>query len=100
MKPKQLRVIKCPVCGYEYLPAEIYLPNEFLGKPRDIVRDINGKILGFSGVKMNDTESYRCDNCNTLFNVVFTTYFNSKEAVTPDEHVTKLSKDKLFLRES
>ena len=100
MKPKQLRVIKCPYCDYEYLPAEIYLPNEFLGKPTNIVRDEKGKILGFDGIKMNDSESYKCDNCNTLFDVVSTTYFTSKLTISSDEYVTKLTKEKLFLQES
>ena len=100
MKPKQLRVIKCPYCDYEYLPAEIYMPDEFLGKPKNIVRDINGKILGFDGIKMDDSATYRCDNCDTSFNVVSTTYFTSKLTISSDEYVTKLTKDKLFLRES
>ena len=59
MKPKQLRVIKCPTCGYEYLPAEIYMPNDFLGKPNNLMRDEHGKIIGFNGIKMNDTETYK-----------------------------------------
>ena len=27
---KDLVVVKCPVCGQEYLPSEIFLPNDFL----------------------------------------------------------------------
>jgi rubredoxin len=101
MKPKQLRVIKCPVCEYEYLPAEIYMPNDFLGKPDTVIRDENGKILGFTGLKMNDTESYKCDNCDNLFEVVSTTYFSSKTTgSSSDGYVTKLNKDKFFLQES
>ena len=101
MKPKQLRIIKCPTCGQEYLPAEIYLPNEFLGKPKNIMKDINGKILGFDGIKMNDTESYKCDRCDTMFEVVSTTYFNSKPiGKALDGYVTKLSSDKFTLQES
>jgi DNA-directed RNA polymerase subunit RPC12/RpoP len=100
MKPKQLRIIKCPTCGYEYLPAEIYLPNEFLGKPKTIMKDISGKIIGFDGIKMNDTETYKCDNCDTMFEVVSTTYFNSKPiGNSSEEYVTKLSTDKFILQE-
>ncbi len=100
MKPKQLRVIKCPTCGYEYLPAEIYLPNEFLGKPKAIMKTISGKIIGFDGIKMNDTETYKCDNCDTLFEVVSTTYFTSKPiGQSSENYVTKLSDDKLILQE-
>lgn len=101
MKPKQLRIIKCPNCGTEYLPAEIYYPNVFLGKPLNIVRSVDGKILGFDGNSMNDTETYKCDNCNSLFEVVSTTNFTSKLVEgTSEEYVTKLNKNKLFLEES
>ena len=101
MKPKQLRVIKCSQCGYEYLPAEIYLPNEFLGKPKSVMKDVNGKIIGFDGIKMNDTETYKCDNCDTLFEVVSTTYFTTKPVgQSSDEYVTKLSSDKFTMAES
>lgn len=100
MKPKQLRVIKCPTCGYEYLPAEIYMPNEFLGKPKNIMRDENGKIIGFNGIKMNDTETYKCDHCDTLFEVVSTTNFVSKPVGDfTSQYVTKLSNVKFKLEE-
>ena len=38
-------IIKCPYCGYNYVPAEIMMPDDFLGKPENIVRDALGKIL-------------------------------------------------------
>ena len=91
MKPKQLRTIKCPTCGREYLPAEIFLPNEFLGKPKDIVKDSYGKIVGYSGNSMNDTETYRCDKCDTTFEVVSTTNFESRPVgENSPYYVTKL----------
>lgn len=100
MKPKLLRVIKCPTCGYEYLPAEIYLPNEFLGKPKNIMRTTEGKIIGFDGIKMNDTETYKCDNCLSSFEVVSTTNFVSKPTgETTPYYVTKLSTSKFQLEE-
>ena len=100
MKPKQLRTIKCPTCGYEYLPAEIYLPNEFLGKPKNIIRDANGKIIGFEGIKMNDTETYKCDNCLSSFEVVSTTNFVSKPiGETTPHYVTKLNTTRFQLEE-
>lgn len=100
MKPKQLRVIKCPHCDYEYLPAEIYLPNDFLGKPTNIMRDDYGKIIGYDGIKMNDTETYRCDNCDKMFEVVSTTNFASKIiGQHTEEYVTKLTSDKFIMQE-
>ena len=100
MKPKQLRIIKCPTCGYEYLPAEIFMPNEFLGKPKNIVKDSYGKIVGYEGIKMNDTEIYKCDSCNSSFEVVSTVNFVSKPLGESSPHyVTKLNKSKFQLEE-
>ena len=100
MKPKQQRIIRCPQCGCEYLPAEIYLPNEFLGKPKRIVKDYLGKILGFDGETMNDKETYKCDKCDTTFEVIATTNFITRPvgAATP-HYTTKLQKVSLFLDE-
>ena len=50
-------LIKCPHCNAEYLPAEIYYPDEFLGRPTDINKIHNtGKldyysIIGGYGVR-------------------------------------------------
>lgn len=100
MKPKQLRIIACPICGWEYLPAEIFLPNEFLGKPKDIVKDSYGKIIGYSGSSMNDSETYKCDNCNSTFEVVSTTNFVSKPmGGNSPQYVTKLNTTKFKLEE-
>ena len=100
MKPKQLRIIKCPMCGYEYLPGEIFIPNEFLGQPKDIVRDYTGKIIGFDGIKMNDTEHYMCDDCGCEFTIVATTNFQTYKD-HPDEgsYTTPLHMDSLFMEE-
>ena len=100
MKPKQLRIIKCPTCGYEYLPAEIFLPNEFLGKPKNIIKNSDGKIVGYEGIKMNDTELYRCDNCDCTFEIISTTNFISRPiGDSAPSHITKLSKEKFKLEE-
>lgn len=76
------------------------MPNEFLGKPKSISRNADGKIIGFEGVKMNDTETYRCDHCDTLFEVVSTTNFVSKPIGENSPHyVTKLNTSKFKLEE-
>jgi len=49
MKPRKFEIIECPHCGREYLPAEIFVPHPFFGRPRDIVRDVYGHILDFEG---------------------------------------------------
>ena len=61
--------IKCPHCGCEYLPAEIYFPNDFLGYPTNIIKDEKGEILGFNGEDMNTTETFICWNCEKSFSV-------------------------------
>lgn len=66
----QRPVIKCPHCGYEYLPGEIFMPNNFLGQPRHIVRDALGKILYEEYIEDKElvsTEKYVCDSCNKTF---------------------------------
>lgn len=69
MKQKPI-LIQCPNCGAEYLPAEIYLPNSFVGTPKTIDKDSSGKIIYFSGNNMNLIENYCCDYCKKDFKIV------------------------------
>ena len=69
MNTKRNELIICPKCHREYLPAEIFIPKAFFGNPNDIIRDVYGEILEFSGTGMDLNESYTCDTCNTTFNV-------------------------------
>lgn len=63
-------IIKCPVCGAEYLPAEIYIPDAFFGRPTDIEKDhITGAIRTYFGSAMDRNENYTCDYCNTPFSI-------------------------------
>ena len=66
---KDGNIIKCPICGQEYLPAEIFLPEELLGKPKDIVKTTDGKIDFFLGERPTLETTYNCDNCFTTFKV-------------------------------
>ena len=70
-------MIKCPKCGAQYLPAEIFLPNEFLGKPKTIFKDNNGIIEDYSGNSMDTEEEYICDYCDTPFNIYATVQFKT-----------------------
>lgn len=82
MRKRKFNTIKCPNCGREYLPAEIYVPFAFFGKPKMIVRDIDQSILDYMGSGLDVKERYICDSCNTTFDVVanisFKTYVNEK----------------------
>lgn len=58
-------IIKCPCCGYEYLPAEIFF--DILGKPKNIIRAVNGEIDYYAGDKACLEESFVCEKCDTQF---------------------------------
>ena len=63
------KTIVCPKCGTHYLPAEVFIPDEFFGHPQRIERGDDGKILDFVGNTLDLEESFTCENCNTIFYV-------------------------------
>ena len=78
---KVKQFIKCPHCGYEYLPCEIMMPGDFLGKPEDMpLRDALGKILHHSySEDPCQTESYICDGCGKQFIVEVSVSYKAKK---------------------
>ena len=38
-------LIKCPFCGAEYSPSEIFMPGELIGKADNVIKDPTGRIL-------------------------------------------------------
>lgn len=101
MREKKLEIIRCPHCNTEYLPAEIFLPNSFIGKPSNIVKDIAGKILDFSGNSMDTKESFICDRCGTTFKVRTQLQFFTeiKNDNFNEDYKTSLKKDLFTLSE-
>lgn len=102
MRNKKLEVIRCPKCDREYLPAEIYIPKHFIGKPQHISRDYQGKILDFIGDSMDLKETYTCDSCNTTFRVSAKVSFTTdiKDSIDfGSDYSTTLSEQKLTLLE-
>jgi predicted nucleic-acid-binding Zn-ribbon protein len=81
--------IKCPHCGCEYLPAEIYYPDSFLGKPTDIIRNKNGKIDFYSGSSCDLSEEFTCLNCGTTFSIQGNIVFTVKELGNNDEEMSE-----------
>lgn len=77
MSKKDIK-IKCPNCGAEYLPSEIFYPKYFFSDPKVIVKDSDGKILHYSGSNMQLKESYTCDYCLKDFDVTAKITFNSE----------------------
>ena len=75
------KIIKCPHCNCEYLPAEIYNPNYFLGRPKNIIRSQKGEMLGYEGIPMTLSENFQCERCNNSFEVFakISFYYNDEE---------------------
>ena len=85
------KIIKCPNCGYEYLPGEIFDPKHFLGQPKNIVRNKIGEVLGFEGIDHCPTEEFTCIMCDYQFNVTAKINF-----VTDEEKQEKYGQVALF----
>lgn len=67
---KAWTVIKCPHCGFEYVPAEIFMPGDLVGTPDSIVRDALGKTIYVDYIEDEQplsVEEYTCDNCGHTF---------------------------------
>ena len=95
-------LIRCPHCGTEYLPAEIFYPNHFLGKPSNIEKTSCGKVEFYDGQNMNLLEEYLCDKCNTTFAVRAQVTFSSRiieEKSFSKPYKTKIKKEKFTLEE-
>jgi transposase-like protein len=76
-------VIRCPHCGAEYLPGEIYMPGALIGKPDDIVKDSLGRIL-YEDYSTPDkepdmVEHFTCEYCDKPFIVEATTTYRTRE---------------------
>jgi sarcosine oxidase delta subunit len=75
-------VIKCPHCQAQYLPAEIYMPGAFLGRPEDLVKDSFGKILYEDYREGNEPEMiehFICEYCDKPFVIEATITYKSME---------------------
>ena len=103
MKTRKFEIIQCPKCGREYLPAEIFIPSAFFGKPQDVVRDVYGRILDYEGTSVDTIETYTCDKCSTLFQVRAKMTFvveNTTLGSIDEEYTSPLYKNTLFLDEN
>lgn len=102
MKPRKFEIIKCPKCGYEYLPCELFVPKYFFGKPTKINRDFEGQIFDYEGPSVDLNETYTCDKCNTTFKIVTRMLFITEPDKLDnfdEEYVSPLQKNVLFLEE-
>ena len=94
MKVRKFEIVECPNCGYEYLPSEIFIPKYYFGKPYNIERTEDGKLLSYEGTSVDLFETYKCDKCNKEFRVVSKLQLTT-ELTFPgsfdEEYVTKLN---------
>lgn len=102
MKTRKFEIIECPRCARQYLPAEIFVPKAFFGKPYDIVRDLYGQILDYEGTSVDLFETYTCDGCNTIFRVRAKMQFITETTLLEnfdEEYSAPVYKNTLFLTE-
>lgn len=76
-------ILKCPHCGREYLPGEIFCPGELIGKSKSIIRDALGKKIIYLEYEKDEepcfTEKFVCEECGKEFIVEATLSFKTKE---------------------
>ena len=101
MKDLKIDKIKCPNCGAEYLPSEIFYPNDFLGKPNHIYKTVDGEILDIDGPAQKFNEEFICDYCNKPLNICVEHSYNVTVNIAKDldDFVTPLYGDRLILKE-
>lgn len=96
-----MKKIICPVCKAEYTAREIYIPKSFFGTIDNVEKDMNGKIIDYTGTDMDLNESYRCDYCNSKFHVYANINFkcDSKATDFSKKYSTKLNRPQLKFKE-
>ena len=94
---KNIPIIRCPICGQEYLPSEIYIPSSFFGNPGEIMKNSAGKIEFYTGKDMDLKEEYICDNCKTKLKISAELTFTVEKAEVEnveEDYVTTFSRPK------
>lgn len=85
-------IIRCPRCGAEYLPGEIYLPSSLIGQPDEVVRDSVGKIIYedyYTPEREPDAvEHFTCDYCEKPFVIEAVITYKTKEEAPENDFST------------
>ena len=85
-------VIRCPHCGAEYLPGEIYMPGALIGQPDEVIKDSLGKILyedyTTEAREPNMTEHFICEYCDKPFIIEATTTYKTREEAPERDFTT------------
>lgn len=76
---KNIKIIKCPHCGAEYLPEEIFYPDSVFNKKLNIIKDEEGKIVDYDAINsFNLVEEFECEYCGSTFEVEGKVTFSTK----------------------
>ena len=96
-----MKKIVCPVCKAEYTVQEIFIPKYFCGTINNVEKDENGKIIDYTGEDMDLKETYRCDYCNSKFNVIANVDFKSSSKMNDfnKQYSTKINRPRLKFKE-
>ena len=84
-------IIRCPHCGTEYLPGEIYMPGSLIGQPTDLVKDSLGRILYEDypeGKEPDMIEHFKCEYCEKPFVIEATITYKIKEEAPENDFST------------
>ena len=85
-------LIRCPHCGAEYLPGEIYMPCSLIGQPDEVVRDSLGKIIyedyDTPDREPNTEEHFVCEYCEKPFIIEAIITYKTKEEATENDFTT------------
>lgn len=86
-------VIRCPHCGSEYLPGEIYLPGSIIGHPDEVIRDSLGKIIyedySTEAHEPDLIEHFVCEHCEKPFVVEAAVTYKIKKESPENDFSTK-----------
>lgn len=98
----KVTTIKCPHCGAEYLPAEIFIGQALIGHPTNIIRDENNQLIHWDGKDMDCYEVYNCDYCFKDFSVTAALRFYTSTTKTnvKEAYKTVIERNNLFLDET
>lgn len=87
-----MNLIKCPYCGEEYLPEEIFISEDFKNIVKNITKE-DGKIVFYLGDSWADNpikETYECDSCAHSFKVYADLVFKTEKDEFEEDTVIKV----------
>lgn len=95
----KINVIRCPHCGTEYHPSEIFIPEYLIGRPKDIEKNYLGKIVNIEmALKPDLKEEFTCEKCFQKLNISAHIRYDVS-IKTYEDYTTKKYKDRLVLNE-